>query len=106
MCKEHDRIFSQLQVALLRSQSDKLSKNLEEAEKPYYYQHKHTPNKDNHSTECGQLMKDYHYICKLLRKFKVELWTSFYYTKSLMMHAYITYQCVQSVSKKSIPLTV
>ena len=35
MHKEHDRIFSQLQVALLRSQSDKLSK-IEEAEKPYY----------------------------------------------------------------------
>ena len=72
MRKEHDRIFSQLQVALLRSQSDKLSK-IEEVEKRYYYQHKHTPNKDNHSTEYGQLMKDYHYICKLLRKLKVEL---------------------------------
>ena len=105
MRKEHDRIFSQLQVALLRSQSDKLSK-IEEAEKPYYYQDKHTPNKDNHSTEYGQLMKDYHYICKLLRKLKVELWTSFYYTKSLTTHVYITYQCVQSVTKKSIPLTV
>ena len=52
--------------------TDKLSKT-EEAEKRYYYQDKHTPNKDNHSTECGQLMKDYHYICKLLRKLKVEL---------------------------------
>ena len=42
-------------------------------------------------------MKDYHYICKLLRKLKVEL---------LTMHVYITYQCVQSVSKKSTSLTV
>ena len=72
MREEHDRIFAQLQVALLRARTDKLSK-IKEAEKQYYFQHKHMPNKDDHSTEYGQLMKDYHYICKLLRKLKVEL---------------------------------
>ena len=72
MREQHDRLLSQLQVTLLRTRTDKLNK-LQEAEKCYYLQYKCTPNKDDLSTEYGQLMKEYHYICKLLHKLNVQL---------------------------------
>lgn len=71
MREQHDRLLSQLQVTLLRARTEKLK--LQKVEKCYYLRYKHTPNKNDLSTEYGQLMKGYHYICKLLLKLNVEL---------------------------------